>query len=90
VAELAPSTAACRLCLWRHPPAASVCGGTCHVSAGRRAATLQVVFFINYFQRWSFLAIQWGKWSFLAKLLQIMVKMTGLTVFSWCCVLPSC
>jgi hypothetical protein len=47
--------------------ASSVGGGTCNVSAGRRAVTLQVVFFINYFQRWSFLVIQWADGPFLAK-----------------------
>jgi hypothetical protein len=45
----------CRKWEWRHPPAGTGPGGTCHVSAGQGCRHSRGFFFGNDFQRWSLL-----------------------------------
>jgi hypothetical protein len=59
----------CRHTLRRRAPAATQSGGTLHVSPGGAAATHKVVFFVNLPHRWSFLSMNWGRWSLLSKFL---------------------
>jgi hypothetical protein len=51
----------------RRVPAAAAPGGKLHVSAGGPAITHDVVLFVNLTQRWSFLSMNWGRWSLSAK-----------------------
>jgi hypothetical protein len=47
------------------------------VSLGGAAATEKVVFFVNYTHMWSFLSINWVRWSLLPKILQFAAKDIG-------------
>jgi hypothetical protein len=43
-------------------------GGRLHVSPAQTCRHLGMVFFDNFFGRWSFLTIHWCKWSFVSKI----------------------
>jgi hypothetical protein len=51
------------------------CGGRCHMSLGEFAASAQVVLFVNFTRRWSFLTIHSWRWSFLPKIQPSVVAM---------------
>jgi hypothetical protein len=44
-------------------------GGRQHVSPAQTCRHPEVVFFDKTFGRWSFLTINWGRWSILSKIL---------------------
>jgi hypothetical protein len=46
-------------------------GGRCHMSLGWLCRHEEVVFFSNFFERWSFLTIYWDRWSFVSKFHQM-------------------
>jgi hypothetical protein len=51
----------------RQAPATAACGGMPHVSPGGAATTEKEVFFSNSISRWSFLSMNWVRWSLLPK-----------------------
>jgi hypothetical protein len=61
-------TATCRVWHWRQGGAGFDIGGTCHVSPRQGCRHSQVVLFDKNFQRWSFLAFQWRRWSYVSKI----------------------
>jgi hypothetical protein len=62
-----PNGLTCRRRERRRAPAAKQHGGTLHVLLGGSAATHDVVLFVIFPQRWSFLSMNWGRWSLLSK-----------------------
>jgi hypothetical protein len=60
--------ATCRRWVWRHPPAGTGPGGTCHVSPAQGCRHSEGVFFGKNFQRWSFLTLRWRSWSYMSKI----------------------
>jgi hypothetical protein len=59
----------CRHLGRRQEAAATVSGGKLHVSPGGATATEYVVFFVNSIRKWSFLSMNWARWSLLGKYL---------------------
>jgi hypothetical protein len=53
--ELASSSPTYLLDPWRQALAASAGGGRCHMLPGQLAATREVVIFVNFAEKWSFL-----------------------------------
>jgi hypothetical protein len=69
--------ATCRKWHWRHPPAGAGPGGTCHVSPGQACRHRELVFFDKKFQRWSFLALRWRRWSYVSKIRMVDNRVCG-------------